>query len=103
MAETTVSCDIVNFSNLKQQLEANEARELLAQGHGKPKQCFSCFKETDEEFHWSSSHLGKRSSQGLEKVNFKNVTKSVGLLGTQQQYSMMVEDFNIITVVLIVL
>ena len=53
--------------------------------------------EADEHFLWSSGHLGKHSAQALGNVNFKNVTEHFGLRGRQEHYSMMVEDFNIIT------
>ena len=44
-----------------------------------------------------SGQLGKHSSQALVNVNFKNVTEHFGLRGRQEHYSMMVEDFSIIT------
>ena len=53
--------------------------------------------EEDDEFLWQSRLLGKHSAQALVNVNFKNVTEHFGVRGRQEHYSMMVEDFNIIT------
>ena len=66
-------------------------------GYGKRKNASHALSEADEEFLWQSGQLGKHSAQALVNVNFKNVTEHFGLRGRQEHYSMMVEDFNIIT------
>ena len=84
------------FADSRQQLEA-KARELRAQGYGKRKNASHALSEADEHFLWSSGHLGKHFAQALVNVNFKYVTEHFGLRGRQEHYSMVVEDFNIIT------
>ena len=84
------------FANSRQQLEA-KARELRVKGYGKRKHASHALSEADEEFLWQSGELGKHSAQALLNVNFKNVTEHFGLRGRQEHYSMIVEDFSIIT------
>ena len=67
-----------------------KARELRVRGYRKRKNASHALSEADEEFLW-------QSAQALVNVNFKNVTEHFGLRGRQEHYSMMVEDFNIIT------
>ena len=81
------------FTNSRQQLEA-KARELRVRGYRKNA---SHVSEADEDFLWQSGQLGKHSAQALVNVNFKNVTEHFDLRGRQEHYSMIVEDFNIIT------
>ena len=84
------------FANSRQQLEV-KARELRVRGYGKRKNASHALSGADEEFLWQSGQLGKHSAQALVNANFKNVTEHFGLRGRQDYYSMMMEDFNIIT------
>ena len=74
-----------------------KARELRVKGYETRKNASHALNEEGEEFLWQSGQLGKHSAQALVNVNFKNVTEHFGLRGRQEHYSMMVEDFSIIT------
>ena len=66
-------------------------------GYRKRKNASHALNEKDEKFLWQSGQLGKHSAQALVNVSFKNVTEHFGLRGRQEHYSMMVEDFSIIS------